>query len=101
MPGLPIGKGMTAMTAKDKSTRDDPNEQAFRAQLPELLKAHSGKFALFAGGALVDTFDTFEAAYNAGVDRAGLGPFFVGRVTKDSKPEQAPALQHGLLRVDF
>ena len=42
------------------------NYDAFVAKLPELLKSHSGKFALMRDRAIIEFFDTARDAYAAG-----------------------------------
>ena len=40
----------------------DENFQAFRRQLPKLLKTHPGKFAILREGKVVQVFDTARDA---------------------------------------
>ena len=42
------------------------NYEAFAAQLPALVQAHGGKFALMRDGKIVEFFDTVRDAYLAG-----------------------------------
>ena len=42
------------------------NYEAFEAQLPALVQAHGGKFALMRDGKIVELFDTVRDAYLAG-----------------------------------
>jgi hypothetical protein len=44
----------------------DRNYQAFASQLPTLLAAHRGKFALMRDGQIIEFFDTARDAYVAG-----------------------------------
>jgi len=44
----------------------DSNYEAFKKQLPELLKDKHGKFALMRDGKIVDFFDTARDAFVAG-----------------------------------
>lgn len=78
----------------------DDEITAFEQQLAELLAHHAGKFALFKGGSLVDTFTTELEAYQEGVKRFGSEPFLVRQVTPaDGPPAQMPALFAGLLHA--
>jgi hypothetical protein len=58
-------------------------QAAFEAQLDDLMKEHAGQFVLFKDGAPKDFFQAFEQAYQAGLDRFGVGvPFLVSEVKK-------------------
>jgi hypothetical protein len=74
------------------------NELAFfDAHVAEWLTSHRGKFALIKGDALIDVFDTDQAAYEAGVKKWGNVPMLIRLIT-DTQPVQAtPALTHGVL----
>ena len=64
----------------DISDTTQLNHDAFMAKLPEMLKTHAGKHALFKDGKLIDYWVAYEAAIKDGYKRFGLGPFYVGRV---------------------
>lgn len=49
-------------------------------------EANRGKFLLMSSGRVVDVFDEKSAAYDAGVDRYGLGSFSVTEVLRDVRP---------------
>lgn len=83
----------------DEITEKDANRAAFEAQRAALLKEHSGKFALFHDGALVDVYDSMDSAYKAGVEQFGLEGLYIGRVTDKPAMAQLPALMHGLVHA--
>jgi hypothetical protein len=69
----------------------------FEQQLPELLKHHEGKFALIKGDELLGTFDTMEAAYQAGLGKLGNVPMLIRPVVQEQTTHSAPALMHGVI----
>lgn len=73
--------------------------EAFARRKEELLKVCEGKFALFKGTGFFGTFDTVEAAYNAGVERFGNVPFLIQPVKRETRAERFPALELGLLHA--
>lgn len=75
------------------------DRQAFKAILPDLLKTHAGKYALVRDQKLEGVFDSIDSAYAEGLRRFGLRPFFVGHIVAVEKPEQLPALTHGLIHA--
>jgi len=83
----------------DEKTPPSPDREAFEKQLPDLLKKHPGKFALFRGGAFVDVFDSVDVAYQSGIQRFGLEQIFIGPIIEKKPPETVPALMHGLIRA--
>lgn len=52
-------------------------QEAFNAQLDELMKEHAGQFVLFHQKAPVGYFETFDQAYRAGLERFGVGGVFL------------------------
>ncbi len=66
---------------------------------PELLKSHSGKFALIHGEELVGTFDSADNAYSEGVKRFGKDPFLVKRISETEEVYRNQALQLGLMHA--
>jgi hypothetical protein len=70
---------------------------AFEASLPELLKHHAGKFALFHARNLEGTFTTELEAYAEGVRRFGNEVFLIRQVLPEQVVAAAPALFAGLL----
>ena len=69
----------------------------FEEHCEELLRDHEGKFALVKGRELIDTFDTAENAYVAGVERFGNEPFLVKPIVQQEPTAQVPVLSLGLL----
>lgn len=77
----------------------ESNAEAFKRELPKLLESHRDKHALFHGNKFVSAYDTFEAAFEAAIDRFGTDPIFIGFVNDDPISEDVPALFHGLIRA--
>ena len=69
----------------------------FEAHRAELLKEHKGKFVLIKDSQLVDTFDTAENAYVAGVQKFGNVPFLIKQVLEKDPVAHIPVLTLGLL----
>lgn len=59
------------------------NYAAFMSQLPDLLAAHAGQYALLHGQRIVDYFDNAAAAVMAGVAQFGQGAYSVQEVTAE------------------
>ncbi len=51
--------------------------EVFKAQLPDLLKKHRGKWVLFRDGRPVDFFDDYEDALIAGLEKFGREAVFL------------------------
>ena len=74
----------SSVAARDQHWRDE--YEAFTRMLPELLKAHSGKFVAIYKGAVIAVADSFkEAAVNA-YQKVGYVPLHVGWVSDVSPP---------------
>ena len=71
--------------------------QVFDSKKVELLSHHEGKFALIIGTELIDTFDQWEAAYQAGLEKKGNVPMLIKRVVRDENLETVPAMTLGLI----
>ncbi len=73
-------------------TLEQPNhsleqeQAAFESALPELLKTHSGEFALFKGGQPHGFFESFEEAYAAALKRFGVDTIFLIARVEPPKP---------------
>ena len=65
----------------------------------ELLKQHSGKFALIKEERLVGTFDTDQDAYKAGLEKFGNVPFLIIRIQEGDERTWIPVLSMGLLNA--
>jgi hypothetical protein len=68
----------------------------FEKQKPELLKNHSGKFALIKDSEFLGAFDNPENAYQEGVRRFGRDPFLVKRISQEEEVYRNQALFCGL-----
>lgn len=73
--------------------------QYFAEMKPELLKHSEGKFALIKGRELVGTFDTQEAAYEAGIHKFGNVPMLIEPILSNEIVAHFPALQLGLINA--
>lgn len=67
----------------------------FADNLPDLLKAHEGKFALIKGERLAGVFDTAEAAFESGVAQFGNVPILIKRIAPEERIDRVPALLCG------
>ncbi len=67
----------------------DKEIAAFEARRSELEERHSGKWVVFYGDKLVDTFDSFENAAAEAVRIYGAGPYLIRQV--GAPPVQYPA----------
>lgn len=65
----------------------------------EWIEHHRGKFALLRDQDLEGTYDTAEAAYEAGIKLWGNVPFLIKQILLEDPIEQAPALMYGLLHA--
>ena len=53
---------------------------AFERMLPELRSRHDQAWAVVSKGELFGTFEDFEAAATAAVDRLGAGPYLIRQI---------------------
>jgi hypothetical protein len=65
----------------------------------DLLKHHKGKFALIKGMELVNTFTTWEEAFNAGIERFGNVSFLIKPIQEEDEKVQFPAFVVGAINV--
>lgn len=47
-----------------------------------LLKSNAGKFVLIKGDKIIDTYDTYNDAIKAGIDKFENNPFLVKKITE-------------------
>jgi hypothetical protein len=69
-------------TSNDKQQEVRTNFDVFMQQLPNLLAAHKGKFALMRHGQIVEFFDTPGDANRAGAKLFVDGLFSIQQVTE-------------------
>jgi len=81
----------------DRTRTLDDEIAAFDGSLPDLLKHHTGKFALFQARKLEGTFTTELAAFAEGVRRFGKEAFLIRQVLPEQVLAAVPALFAGLL----
>lgn len=72
----------------------EQNYAAFMKELPQIVQAHSGKFALMHDGKIVQYFDTARDAFLAGQAIYPDGLFSVQHVTE--KPIDLGFFSHAL-----
>jgi hypothetical protein len=75
--------------------------QTFEARKAELLEKHQGKFALISGADFIGAFDTVDNAYKVGVDKFGLKPFLVKRISSREEEYRNQALSLGLTNASL
>ena len=69
----------------------------FESHRSEWLKHYEGKFALIKGQDAHGFYDSWELAYDAGIEEFGVVSFLVKQVLREDRTEQAPALVYGLI----
>lgn len=74
---------------------------AFEKIKGELLKTCEGKFAVLKGDKFLGAFDTWLAAYQAGINAWGNVPFLIKPVLEHPYIESMPALVLGLVHVNL
>jgi len=72
----------------------------FEENRAELLARYLGKFVLVKGTKLVGTFDSAEAAYDAGVSAFGLESFLIREVELVETVASIPGLYAGVLPAE-
>lgn len=77
----------------------EQEETYFAEHRARLLAEHPGKFALIKGSEFIDTFDSEENAYVAGLQRFGNTPFLVKQILPEDPVAHLPALSLGLIRA--
>lgn len=66
-------------------TQQEPLErerQVYESHLEEWRRSQLGKFVLIKGEDVLGFFDSLEAAFNEGIARFRLEPFFVKQITR-------------------
>lgn len=71
----------------------------FNSMKEEWLKIYEGKFALIKGKTLIDTFTTFEEAYEKSVELFGNAAVLIKKIEQTEHPEMMPALTLGLIHA--
>jgi len=77
----------------------EQEREFFKQHQADLLKRHPGKFVLVKGSALVDVFDTDEAAVREGIRLYGTESFLVRGVFENEEAVRIPALMFGLINA--
>jgi len=75
--------------------------EAYERMRAELLEKYRGKVVAIKDGELVGVYDSEEDAFRDVVERYGLVPVLIKRVTEEEKPVDMPSLVYGLLRVEL
>jgi len=76
-------------------------QEAFEAQLDELLKQHEGEFVLFKDGRPVEFFSDHGAAYSRALDLFGIdATFLIAEVAKSEPRAISVAWEAGIMFED-
>ena len=73
--------------------------EVYEKMREELLKKYRGKVVTIKDGKLVGVYDNEEEAFRDVVEKYGLVPVLIKRVTEKEKPEEIPSYTYGLLGV--
>lgn len=73
--------------------------EVYERMREELLKKYRGKVVAIKDGKLVGVYDDEEEAFRDVVEKYGLVPVLIKRVTEKEKPEEIPSYTYGLLGV--
>jgi hypothetical protein len=73
--------------------------ELFTKMKPDLLRNHSGKFALIRDEEFIGTYDSAENAYTEGVKRFGREAFLVKKITEQEEVYRNQALALGLIHA--
>jgi len=73
--------------------------EAYERMKGELLEKYRGKVVAIKDGKLVGVYDSEEDAFRDVVEKYGLVPVLIKRVTEEEKPEEMPSYTYGLLSV--
>ena len=71
----------------------------YNNQKEELLKHYEGQFALIKGKKLIDTYTTWEEAFNDAIEKFGNSPFLIKPVQEEEEFVQFPALLVGAINA--
>ena len=83
---------------RDRMKALQREQDAFDQRVAELLVEHQGEFLVFHKGAPVGFFETYNEAYQAGIDRLGLDEVYLIAKVEEKKPETASlSWQFGVL----
>ncbi|MFW6071100.1 MAG: hypothetical protein ACOC86_01800 [Candidatus Bipolaricaulota bacterium] len=58
-----------------------------------------GKFIAIQGDAVLGPYDSQQKAYEEGLNKFGLQPFLVQRVSKEEQVDHLPALELGIIHA--
>jgi len=73
--------------------------EAYERMRGELLEKYRGRVVAIKDGELVGVYDSEEEAFRDIVEKYGLVPALIKRVTEKEKPEEMPSYTYGLLNV--
>jgi hypothetical protein len=72
----------------------------FESHKDEWLEHYQNKYALVKGEQLIDTFDTIEAAYRAGVEKFKTEPFLIRKIQKEEPVQYFSSLTPGITNAN-
>ncbi|MCK4248920.1 MAG: hypothetical protein KAX15_03995 [Candidatus Omnitrophica bacterium] len=73
----------------------------FEEKKDEWLTLYAEKYALVKGKKLINTFTTFQEAYDVGVTSFSVAPFLVKQIIGEEPVEEVPALMLGLIHANI
>ena len=73
--------------------------EVYEKMREKLLEKYRGKVVAIKDGKLVGVYDSEEEAFQDVVEKYGLVPVLIKRVTEKEKPEEIPSYTYGLLGV--
>ena len=73
--------------------------KAYEDMKDELLKKYEGKVAVIKDGKLIGIYDCEEEAFKNVVEKYGLVPVLIKRITRKETVEHLPSYTYGLLSV--
>lgn len=65
------------MKSADNYAQLEREQKAFDSQLDQMMSEHEGEFVLFRDEKPVAFFDSYDEAYQAGLDRFGLDEIYI------------------------
>jgi hypothetical protein len=73
--------------------------KAYERMKENLLKEHEGKVVAIKDGELIGIYNSEEEAFKDVVEKYGVIPVLIKRITREEKLEQLPSYTYGLLSV--
>ena len=87
LPPSNLAPKVTAMVKNSGFSEVQREQDAFDAQIDQLLREHEGAFVIFKNGVPVAFFDDYQTAYSAALDRFGVNDTFLVSEVKRRRPQ--------------